>query len=152
MRARREPSSEVGDLLMRAAHAMRRQWSQSLEPWQVSPHEVRALRTVAASESRLSDIAERLRIANRSVTEVIDSLQAKGLVERTPSPTDRRAVLVRPTAAGHELLDQLADERAAAGTALTRPLTDDQVETLRELLTLMLDTDEPSPAPPPTTS
>ena len=50
-------------------------------------------------------LAEHLRIAPRSATEVVDDLQERGLVERAPDPADRRATLVRLTEAG-----------AAAGT------------------------------------
>ena len=36
---------------------------------------------------RPSVLAERLRIAPRSATEVVDALEARGLVERGPDPT-----------------------------------------------------------------
>ena len=47
---------------------------------------------------RPSVLAERLHIAARSATEVVDALEERGLVERGPDPDDRRATLVgRPT-------------------------------------------------------
>ena len=51
----------------------------------------------------MSDLAEALRIAPRSATEVADGLQERGLVERTPDPRDRRAVILRPTADGRRV-------------------------------------------------
>lgn len=130
----REP--EVSELIMRAAHLLRRQWVTSLEPWQVAPHEFRALRAALDADggARLSDIADRLRIAARSATEVVDSLEDKGLVRRVPSPRDRRAVLVEPTPTGHELADALAERRSEAGAAFLEPLTEKEVATLRALL------------------
>ncbi len=49
---------------------------------------------------RLSELAEHLRIAARSATEVVDDLQERGLAERRPDPADRRATLVTLTGAG----------------------------------------------------
>ncbi|TPG19468.1 MarR family winged helix-turn-helix transcriptional regulator [Pedococcus bigeumensis] len=100
-----EPLSE---LLMRSARAMRRRWSDSLAPWDLSPHQARALRVVRRHESaRMGTIAAHLRIAPRSVTEVLDGLEERGLVRRVPDPTDRRAVLVELTDAGLSLLAEV---------------------------------------------
>ncbi|MFE5583743.1 MarR family winged helix-turn-helix transcriptional regulator [Kitasatospora sp. NPDC056531] len=44
-------------------------------------------------------------VTSGAITNRVDKLSAKGLVERNPCPTDRRAVLVRLTAAGKELID-----------------------------------------------
>ncbi|QCU79236.1 MarR family transcriptional regulator [Citricoccus sp. SGAir0253] len=60
---------------------------------------------------RLKDLAERLRIAPRSATEVVDQLQAKGLVERRPDPADRRATRIVLTDRGAEVRSQVREER-----------------------------------------
>ena len=94
-----EPTGELGELLMRVARAQRRRWREALAPWDLSPHQARALRVISEHDGvRLSDLAEALHIAPRSATEVADGLQQRGLVERTPDPGDRRAVLLRLTA------------------------------------------------------
>ncbi|MFV0426321.1 MAG: MarR family winged helix-turn-helix transcriptional regulator [Beutenbergiaceae bacterium] len=127
---------DTSELLIRAAHRLRRHWIASLEPWNVAPHEFRAMRVIAASNQvRLSDIAHRLHIANRSVTEVVDSLEAKGLVSRSPSPDDRRAVVVTLTATGIDLVDELATARAKAGSQFLEPLSPADTATLHRLLT-----------------
>ena len=66
---------------------------------------------------RLSDLSGRLHIAPRSATEVTDALESRGLVERRPDPTDRRATLVGLTGHGHDILDAI---RAARGTEAER--------------------------------
>lgn len=107
---------DLGEALMHATRALRRRWWHALEEWEISPHQVRALHTVCGhDEARLSEIATRLRIAPRSATEVVDSLEARGLVERRPDPADRRAVLVVPTAEGQRMHDATQRARAAAG-------------------------------------
>ena len=130
-----EPEPDPSELIVRAARQLRRRWMASLEPWNITPHEYRALHASTQDEPpRLSEIAERLRIAPRSATEVIDSLEAKGLVRRLPSPTDRRAILVEPTAAGHTLAAEVAHQRSELGEAMLAPLTSEEVTQLRALL------------------
>ena len=67
----------------------------------------------AASEEgmRLKDLAERLRIAPRSATEVVDQLQAKGLVGRQPDPVDRRATRIVLTEEGVRVRARIREER-----------------------------------------
>ncbi|MFE6055328.1 MarR family winged helix-turn-helix transcriptional regulator [Kitasatospora sp. NPDC056446] len=44
-------------------------------------------------------------VTSGAITNRVDRLSAKGLVERNPCPDDRRAVLIRLTPAGKELID-----------------------------------------------
>jgi DNA-binding MarR family transcriptional regulator len=109
-----DESGELSELLMHAARAQRRRWRELLEPWDLSPHQVRALRVVAdADGTRVTALAEALRIAPRSATEVADSLEARGLVERAADPADRRAVLLRITDSGRAVRDEVDAARAA---------------------------------------
>lgn len=57
-----------------------------------------------------------LLVSSGTMTNRIDRLEAKGLVERSPSPSDRRAVLVSLTVEGRKRVDSalkslLDDER-----------------------------------------
>jgi len=134
------PEPDTSELIVRTARQLRRRWMASLEPWDITPHEFRALQATTHGEApRLSEIAERLRIAPRSATEVVDSLEAKGLVQRAPSPTDRRAVLVQPTDAGRTLAGEVAQQRSVLGELMLSPLSPEEVAHLRALLTRILD-------------
>ncbi len=68
-------------------------------------------------DMRLSDLSERLHIAPRSATEVVDALESRGLVNRRTDPGDRRATLVRLTEHGTDILDAIG---AARGTEAER--------------------------------
>ncbi len=115
---RHHDPDDVGELIVRAARQLRGRWREVLEPWGLSPHQSRALGVVGRADGlRLSALAEGLRIAPRSATEVVDGLAERGLVERVPDPTDRRAVLVRLTAEGGRVLDEVATARAADSRA-----------------------------------
>lgn len=78
-------------------------------------------------------MGERLQLHPTSVTNIVDRLEADGLVKRIPHPTDRRTTLVEITESGRE-------RRAAATAAVTavdfglRGLTERQTESLTDLL------------------
>jgi DNA-binding MarR family transcriptional regulator len=59
-------------------------------------------------------LAEHLRIAPRSATEVVDDLERRGLVERAPDPADRRATLLNLTVGGTATGDAIRVARQAA--------------------------------------
>src|ERR1700712_4906293 len=96
-----EPGSDSGtddslvEAMMSVGRRVRMSAMASLSDWDVTPSQMRALRVFTKHGGmRLSELADHLRIAARSTTEVVDDLAAKGLVERSPDPTDRRATLV----------------------------------------------------------
>ena len=57
-----------------------------------------------------TEIGEQLIVTTATVTGVLDTLQRRGLVTRTPDPVDRRRVLIDITPAGAALLDRVADD------------------------------------------
>src|SRR6478672_3884754 len=92
---------EFPDTRGAVAGRLRSAWRDGLAPWGLSPHQGRALLVVALTPGlRPTDLASRLRISPRSVTEVVDGLVEAGLLERTPDPRDRRAVSLDLTAEG----------------------------------------------------
>lgn len=52
--------------------------------------------------ARPAKVAQRLGITRQAVQQLIDTLEADGIVERTPDPNDGRAKIVRLTAKGAE--------------------------------------------------
>jgi DNA-binding MarR family transcriptional regulator len=71
------------------------------------------------------EIAERLQLRHHSVVELVDRAQNQGLVRRTTDPDDARAVRVRLTDEGEQLLGRLSalhrDELRRMDSALTLP-------------------------------
>ena len=133
-------AADLGELVMRVARLQRRRFREALEPWDLSPHQARALRVVCASDGvRLSDLAEALRIAPRSATEVADGLQERGLVERAADPADRRAVVLRPTEAGRRTQREVTDARVADSTELFDRLSPADRAELERILRVLTD-------------
>jgi MarR family transcriptional regulator, organic hydroperoxide resistance regulator len=56
-------------------------------------------------ESRVRDLATAAGITPPTATRILDALERRGLVTRSPSSSDRRAVVVCLTAEGRELLE-----------------------------------------------
>jgi MarR family transcriptional regulator for hemolysin len=80
----------------------------------VTAGEARALVHAArAGEVRQTTLAEQMGIEAMTLTDYLDRLEARGLVERRPDPADRRAKLVCLTEAAGGVLDQVAAIGAA---------------------------------------
>jgi len=135
--SRAETSAEIVDLIGAAARRIRIAAKCDLAPLGVTWGQLRALRTLARCDGavRMSDLADRLGIARRSATSVVDELVTRGLVERRADPSDRRAVEVAVTPAGFQLLDGLRTRRRQAATELTSDFSARQLVALRDLLT-----------------
>lgn len=113
----------TGDLLMAVARHFRHGYARAIAGHDLSPGQARALRVIdTTGPARLSAVAERLRIAPRSATEVVDALEDRGLVVRLPDPADRRATLVELTEDGRGLLRVVAAARTTASRELLRGL------------------------------
>lgn len=135
--------ADLGSLVTGVVKTLRRRTSAALGPWRLSPHQSRALGMIARhscgeEELRLSGLAEHLRIAPRSATEVVDALEERGLVLRSPSPSDRRAVALTLTDAGRELRAEIDKARSAHADDFFAVLSEDEQDTLRQLLTKAL--------------
>ena len=140
MRNHESADDPTADLLMAVARSMRGAFVSALREYDVTPAQARALRVVADDGPvRLSALAERLGIAPRSATEVVDHLETRGLVRREPDPDDRRAVRAVSTTEAARLHQRLHDARhAAAEERLARLSAHDRAE-LERILRLLVD-------------
>ncbi|MFC9994593.1 MarR family winged helix-turn-helix transcriptional regulator [Nocardia sp. NPDC127526] len=85
-----------------------------------------------------------LMVTSGAITNRIDRLAAKNLVERVPDPTDRRAIRVQLTDAGRDLVDTMLPLHAANQERVLQafPATDraDLIPLLRSLSVALGDT------------
>jgi DNA-binding MarR family transcriptional regulator len=78
-----------------------------------------------------SDLGAMTLLSRSQVSRVVDQLQARGLVERIPSPTDARSVCVALTGAGHRAFDEAdATRREALREVFDERLDDADIEAL----------------------
>ncbi len=78
----------------------------------------RLLGVLRDREPTMNELARLLGLDKSSVTGLVERAERRSLVERAPSPADRRAVLVRLTGEGRTLVSAAAGRFAADVTAL----------------------------------
>lgn len=125
-----ETAEALGELVTRVARAMR----GAVRHQGLAPHQYRALRTIAPEPVRPARLAEQLEITPRAVTDVVDALDERGLVEVRQDPRDRRAKLVTITEAGAAVLREVRVARAAAAERSFDVLDAEERATLARLL------------------
>lgn len=115
------PADDLAERMLRASRYVRGAIAASLAEefdGAMSPHQARTLRTIARmSPVRPSALAEHLRVAVRSATEVVEHLQHHGWIDRSPDPSDGRATLITVTPAGEVALTSITAARARAADA-----------------------------------
>ncbi len=133
------PADEtLAELLMTVARRMRHRW-RAADLAGPSPHEARALGIVVRRDGvRPGALAERLRISPRSATDVVDALEARGLVCRAPDPADRRACLVRVTDAGQDAYAEVARRRTLVADEMLAVLTPPERRAVEDALRRVL--------------
>lgn len=136
--------THTADLVMALARRIRRAHLEALGEWQVTPSQSRALRAVASRPEgvRPSVLAEELRIAPRSATEVVDALEDRGWVSRSPDPGDRRATVLTLTDAGQALVARVDDVRRSASEGVLDVLTPAQRRTLHDILAVVVEEEQ----------
>jgi MarR family transcriptional regulator for hemolysin len=83
------------------------------------------------------DIAKRLRIEGPTMTRMLDTLEADGLVERLPDPADRRTKQLRLTAEGEKVLEDIFTIADELRGRLLDGLPGDKIDELSGFLTLL---------------
>ena len=148
-------ASEI-ELIQHLARHLRRGSAIETAHWGLSPHQARALGAIARSEGRgarrrspdaedgisrglrMGGLAGWLQVTPRSATEVVDALEAQGLVARSADPDDRRAVFVGLTDHGRETAREIRTARKAQTETLLEELNDrDRAQLRTSLLTLL---------------
>src|SRR5881398_2595793 len=91
--------------LLRAEAAVRRRLSADLEREGLSAagFSVLVVLTTAGGTLELALLRKRLRTSKANATEVVTTLEQRGLVSRRRLPHDRRAAAVELTVLGHEM-------------------------------------------------
>ena len=122
--------------MLHAAYAAADEVEAKLNAVGLSWAKLAALKVLSeAGESLpLGQLAERLSCVKSNITQLVDRLEADGLVARKPDPKDRRTKLAVLTAAGRKAVkDGTRAQQAAEREVLSR-LTRDEAQQLSGLL------------------
>ena len=130
-----EPSETLGFLLSELGWNQARLFRSTIEPCGLEPVEFTVLRTlVEHAGASQKTVCRILQITPTRMVGLIDSLEAKGFVERRQNADDRRARAVHLTASGRRTLRRALDELMKAERWLCEPLIGDEREVLLRLL------------------
>jgi DNA-binding MarR family transcriptional regulator len=104
---RKSHPDSVGYMLSTLGHAISRRFMNALEPLELHPREFAVLRAVKANDGQSQQtLAERLHIPPSRMVAIVDELESRGLIERRPSPDDRRVRTLYVTKHGQSLLEE----------------------------------------------
>jgi len=129
-------TDDVGFLLSRASGLVVRATNAALavEGLRVRQYSVLVLACDAAGGVSQRELADCLGLDPSQIVTLVDELTEAGLVERRPSPADRRTRLVGATPEGRRVRSRAARRAEAGVQRELAPLDDDDQATLRALL------------------
>lgn len=133
----RTDTDAFGFLLTDVARLIRQEFDRQIGEagLDVTPGEARALSHAARAGSvRQNVLAERMGVEAMTLSAYLDRLEARGLIERTTDPTDRRAKLVHLTDAAAETLSEVRKIGRKSRVRAERSMTPAEWDTLQALL------------------
>ena len=109
--------------MLHAAHAVQDEVETRLSGIGLSGAKFAALKALsdAAESLPLSQLAERLSCVKSNITQLVDRLEADGLVARKPDPHDRRTKLAVLTATGRKAVKDGAPDGRVSGARSVGP-------------------------------
>ena len=132
-----DPAKTLSDSLAAFFRAARRARGRAarLDPKQgLSLAQYHALEPLFEGPCTVGKAAERAGVAPPTATRMLDGLADRGLVERSPDPGDRRAVIVSLTARGRRAAAAKAKELEAARMRLAAAFDEDDQARAARLL------------------
>lgn len=125
---------DVVDALLYAAHRVRNAADAMLRDCGLSLQGFKLMRALEYSDRSMREISEALHISPRTVTDIADGLEARGLVTRRAHEADRRVTLVHLTESGRAQLAAAAASAERNARAAVAGLTEEDQQTLHRLL------------------
>lgn len=122
--------------MLHAAHALEDELEATLSAMGLSGAKLAALRALAEAGDALplTQLAGRLACVKSNITQLVDRLEADGLVERQTDPADRRARLAALTASGRKAVKDGTRAMDAAERDVLGRLSRDEAQQLHALL------------------
>ena len=134
----REAEALVG--ILRTADVLKRTLETLYEPYGITAQQYNVLRILRGARPEAlatMEIAERMIERAPGITRLLDRLEAKGLVSRERSASDRRCVLCSVTPKGLALVDELDEPVSRLDAGALEALSAAEQEELIRLLDLI---------------
>lgn len=125
-------------LLSTAAHSLTTEMTRAMEGLGVSPRAFSVLTTALAGDHTQTELARMIGLDKTTMVVTLDELEAAGLAERRPSPTDRRARVIAVTAAGERKVREAEEIAGRTNEAVLGALDPDEREAFLRALTRLV--------------
>jgi len=126
----------VGRLLSAAARRVERDWNAHLSAWDLNHASLPVLAHLSRGPLSQRELAAVCGVTEQTTSRVVARMERSGYVTRALHAADHRRLVLSITSAGQEALTAAAD-RELARAMVTRGLTPEQVDQLRELLAIV---------------
>ena len=136
------PMSILGRIV-RLSRVLEREYRKFFAEYGLEPFEFDVLTTLRRSgepyELSANALLKASLVTSGAITNRIDRMEVKGLVERVRDLDDRRSVRVRLTQHGREVLDGIFSLHIANAERMLQPLDPEQCEQLASALRILLE-------------
>jgi len=140
-----EQDHDLIDGLYQLSFALQARLARIAADHELSVVQVRLLGILRDREPGMLELARHLELEKSSLSGLVDRAEKRGLVERIPSTSDRRAATIRVTAQGRRLSRVVADAVAAEVDELVRVLPEADRKRLAALISRVVQaSDAPS--------
>jgi len=124
------------------ARRYRAMLDEKLRPMGYGTARMEALSTIARSPEPSAQIAiaKRIGIEGPTLTRMLDTLEADGLVVRRQDPTDRRTKLIELTVAGRQALEEITAVAHAFRASVLTGLSDEELDQVNNITAKLMRT------------
>ena len=125
-------------LLSTAAHSLTTEMTRAMEGLGVSPRGFSVLTTALSGAYSQTELARMVGLDKTTMVVTLDELEAAGLAERRPSPSDRRARVIAVTDAGERKVREAEAISARTNEDILGVLDPDEREAFMAALTRLV--------------
>ncbi|WP_158883268.1 MarR family winged helix-turn-helix transcriptional regulator [Amycolatopsis anabasis] len=126
--------TRLGTFLKRSEQALMAEKHRVLKPFGLSVPQYAALNALSVAPLSGAQLARICYVTPQSMASLLSTLEAKKLIERTPSDVHAQVLVAKLTRSGHAVFRKANEAALAVEARLSAAFTDDEEKSLRELL------------------
>ncbi|HEY4601141.1 MAG TPA: MarR family transcriptional regulator [Cerasibacillus sp.] len=132
---------ELEKRLRQISVAIKKRGRKILTNYPITPSQFIALQWIIDDQDlTIGELAKKIGLAFSTTTDLINRMEANGLVQRNKDEKDRRIVRIRALAKGERIIKEVIDERREYLGRILQSFNLEQTEQLTQLLSLLYDT------------
>ncbi|MBB5145661.1 DNA-binding MarR family transcriptional regulator [Cerasibacillus quisquiliarum] len=132
---------ELEKRLRQISVAIKKRGRKILTNYPITPSQFIALQWIVDEQDlTIGELAKKIGLAFSTTTDLINRMEANGLVERNKDERDRRIVRIKALDKGKQIIKEVIDERREYLGHILQSFTTEQTVQLTELLTHLYDT------------